>query len=178
MGSFDIFFDLRLNKRFSKQSRRRWFETPSHSWCRHCNAFITKHRWLWDSPPPPPPEMASRCAESVSMSWSHYVVLFPAGVGWIRPLSMLQHTRIWPEPGQCCHHRPAFGPIEAYLQSCRFINSIYISHICIFICLNILTKSHTEILSQTDFLCSKAIVLSQYSPKYLIYHVNQIQGPL
>ena len=27
--SFDVFFDLRLNKRFSKQSRRRWFETPS-----------------------------------------------------------------------------------------------------------------------------------------------------
>ena len=28
--SFDVFFDLRLNKRLSKQSRRRWFETPSH----------------------------------------------------------------------------------------------------------------------------------------------------
>ena len=26
--SFDVFFDLRLNKRLSKQSRRRWFETP------------------------------------------------------------------------------------------------------------------------------------------------------
>ena len=26
--SFDVLFDLRLNKRFSKQSRRRWFETP------------------------------------------------------------------------------------------------------------------------------------------------------
>ena len=31
------FFDLRLNKHMSKQSRRRWFETPSRSlWC-HCN---------------------------------------------------------------------------------------------------------------------------------------------
>ena len=29
--SFDIFFDLRLNKRLNKQSRRRWFETPSRS---------------------------------------------------------------------------------------------------------------------------------------------------
>ena len=27
--SFEVFFDLRLNKRFSKQSRRRWFQTPS-----------------------------------------------------------------------------------------------------------------------------------------------------
>ena len=34
--SFDVFFDLRLNKRLSKQSRR-WFQMPSHSlWC-HCN---------------------------------------------------------------------------------------------------------------------------------------------
>ena len=35
--SFDVFFDLRLNKRLSKQSRRRWFETPSSSLWRHCN---------------------------------------------------------------------------------------------------------------------------------------------
>ena len=27
--SFDVFFDLRLNKRLGKQSSRRWFETPS-----------------------------------------------------------------------------------------------------------------------------------------------------
>ena len=37
MLSFDVFFDLRLNKRWSKQSRRRWFETPSRSLWRHCN---------------------------------------------------------------------------------------------------------------------------------------------
>ena len=29
--SFDVFFDLCLNKRLSKNSRRRWFETPLHS---------------------------------------------------------------------------------------------------------------------------------------------------
>ena len=29
--SFDVFFDLYLNKRLSKQSRRRWLETPWHS---------------------------------------------------------------------------------------------------------------------------------------------------
>ena len=35
--SFDVFFDLRLNKWLSKQSRRRWFGMPSRSlWC-HCN---------------------------------------------------------------------------------------------------------------------------------------------
>ena len=35
--SFDVFFDLHLNKRLSKQSRRWWFETPSRSLWRHCN---------------------------------------------------------------------------------------------------------------------------------------------
>ena len=38
--SFDVFFDLVLNKRLSKQSRRQWFETPSHLLCRHCNDDI------------------------------------------------------------------------------------------------------------------------------------------
>ena len=36
MRSFDIFFDLRLNKRLNKQSRRWWFETPSRLSWRHC----------------------------------------------------------------------------------------------------------------------------------------------
>ena len=34
--SFDVFFDLRLNKRLSKQSWGWWFETPSPSLSRHC----------------------------------------------------------------------------------------------------------------------------------------------
>ena len=38
--SFDVFFDLRLNKRLSKQSICRWFETPSRSSRRHCNVVI------------------------------------------------------------------------------------------------------------------------------------------
>ena len=35
--SFDVFYNLRLNKRFSKQSWGWWFERPSRPlWC-HCN---------------------------------------------------------------------------------------------------------------------------------------------
>ena len=37
MQIFDIFFDLRLNKRLKIQSIRWWFETPSCSLWRHCN---------------------------------------------------------------------------------------------------------------------------------------------
>ena len=35
---FNVFFDLRLNKRLSKQSWGWWFETLSWSLWRHCNA--------------------------------------------------------------------------------------------------------------------------------------------
>ena len=38
--SFDVFFDLCLNKRLSKQSRCWWFKTPSCSLWRHCNDSI------------------------------------------------------------------------------------------------------------------------------------------
>ena len=37
MRILDILFDLRLNKRVSKHSGSRWFDTPSRSLLRHCN---------------------------------------------------------------------------------------------------------------------------------------------
>ena len=37
--SFDVFFDLRLNKQLSKQPWGWWFETPSWSLWRQCNAM-------------------------------------------------------------------------------------------------------------------------------------------
>ena len=40
--SFDVLFDLHLNKRLSKQSRRRWFATPSLTLWRHCNVYDTE----------------------------------------------------------------------------------------------------------------------------------------
>ena len=41
--SFNVFVDLRLNKRLSKQSWGWWFETPSCSFWRYCNGVII---WL------------------------------------------------------------------------------------------------------------------------------------
>ena len=45
----NIFFDLRQNKWLSKQSRRRWFDTPSRSLWRHCsmnfNPILTLVTW-------------------------------------------------------------------------------------------------------------------------------------
>ena len=40
MRSFDVFSDLRLNKRLSKQSICRWFETPLRSLWRHCSGIF------------------------------------------------------------------------------------------------------------------------------------------
>ena len=39
-GSFDGFFDLRLNQQLSTQWRRRWFETPSRSLWRYRNVVL------------------------------------------------------------------------------------------------------------------------------------------
>ena len=37
---FDVFFDLRLNKRLSKQPRQWWFESPSHSLWPQCKEIL------------------------------------------------------------------------------------------------------------------------------------------
>ena len=41
----DVFFDLRLNKRLSKQSWGWWFETLSRPLWRHCNDVYTVNKW-------------------------------------------------------------------------------------------------------------------------------------
>ena len=42
--SFDVFYDLRMNKRLSKQRWGWWFETPSRPLWRHCN---DSRSYLW-----------------------------------------------------------------------------------------------------------------------------------
>ena len=44
--SFDVFFDLRLNKRLGAQWIRRWFETPLRPLWRHCNVS-----WIFPGAP-------------------------------------------------------------------------------------------------------------------------------
>ena len=43
---FDVFFDLRLNKRLGKQSPGWWFETPSWSLWRHSNAPLGVRNYI------------------------------------------------------------------------------------------------------------------------------------
>ena len=44
--SFDVFFDLRLNKRLIKQSWGWWFETLSRSLWRHCNGQVICYQFI------------------------------------------------------------------------------------------------------------------------------------
>ena len=46
--SFDVFFELRLNKRLSEQSWGWWFETPSCSLWRNCNDSLVQVISLYD----------------------------------------------------------------------------------------------------------------------------------
>ena len=48
--SFDVFFDLRPNKRLSKQWWGWWFQTPSSPLWRHCNGISYLHGGInWNS---------------------------------------------------------------------------------------------------------------------------------
>ena len=48
----DVFFDLHLNKRLSKQLWCWSFETSSRSLWRHCNARVTRMPAFWEYPSP------------------------------------------------------------------------------------------------------------------------------
>ena len=96
--SFDVFFDLRLNKRLSKQSWCWWFDTSSRSLWRHCN--VVKHCWherqvvfVWKQLPPrlisPTPAiiawdklMQSRYATDHFAN--PHICWIPRGIIWLR----------------------------------------------------------------------------------------------
>ena len=82
--SFDVFFDLRLNKRLRNQSWGWWFETQSRPLWRHCNAYTsqltTSHlisSWLTSQTPisaTPPAQIILGVSERnrvLHWSWSH-----------------------------------------------------------------------------------------------------------
>ena len=69
--SFDDFFDLRMNKRLSKQSPGWWFEAPSRSLWRYCN-----DSWLKDMPLHPSHSsntLFRKCAIDKGRRYSYFV---------------------------------------------------------------------------------------------------------
>ena len=90
--SFDVFFDLRLNKRLSKQPWGWWFETPSWSLWRQCNGG-----WQVKA------SLQSMCAHGLS---SRHVCMYRwtmIGVRWPRPC---QPSSLW------CHFKRCFWLID------------------------------------------------------------------
>ena len=45
--SCDVFFDLRVNKRLSKQTRRWWLEAPPRSLWHHCNVWSQLYIYIY-----------------------------------------------------------------------------------------------------------------------------------
>ena len=86
--SFDVFFDLRLNKRLCKQSWGWWFETLSRPLWRHCNAL--RHSWN---------TLTGLC---------HY----NGGLCWSRLWLVAHSTKTtWPKLMLTCHYQQ---PMEKY----------------------------------------------------------------
>ena len=77
--SFDDFFDMRLNKRLSKQPKRRWFQMPSRSLWRQCNVY-------------PRGIVVSVCSKLCSCEFQ---VLFIRRVKWSKLWSLVDRVTIW-----------------------------------------------------------------------------------
>ena len=62
--SFDVYFDLRMNKPLNKQSWGWWFETPSRSFWHHCNgpSFIVDLIQVYS-------EISRPLSESLALTW-------------------------------------------------------------------------------------------------------------
>ena len=98
--SFDIFFDLRLNKRLSKPSIRRWFETPCSLW-RHCdeqqrliNVCLLYKTYF--------PNTVSRCREMIETANKVFSQFSSQMMKYIVSIKILRHM---PSCGHCwCGH--------------------------------------------------------------------------
>ena len=110
--SFDVYFDLRPNKRLSKQLWGWWFETPSWSLWRHCN--VPSELWVGDGG-------FSKAVATLTM-WAGHFYLFMATTGdvWIMP-----SFGIWGLCAVCwahfmCHHElwpTSVGHLFSFLNS-------------------------------------------------------------
>ena len=82
---FDVFFDLCLNKRLSKQSWGWWSETPSRPLWRHCSSPPVKERL----------KHLTRCTPMMSQcSCDHRQRWFRPSIG-VKPLSEAVLITIW-----------------------------------------------------------------------------------
>ena len=88
--SFDVFFDLRMNKRLSKHRWGWWFETPSCPLWRHCNGHDITHIQQ--------KEIFTSAKKTIHGGMIKYALLLPSDAIW-RHRSELTLSRVmawWP----------------------------------------------------------------------------------
>ena len=71
--SFGVLFYLCPNKRSSKQPRSRWFETPWHLLCRHCNYGLQTRQILWMYPIKPMPLQVGALASKPNLFNAYHI---------------------------------------------------------------------------------------------------------
>ena len=112
--SFDVFFDLHLNKRLSEQSCGWWFGTPSHPFWRHYDVLCFRH--LLRASPVPRDILQS--TGLISLAWigdrRHWFV-----------------TSLWGARGRLWHHMLMIGRrwIYIFIYMYMYIKWYHIQHI-------------------------------------------------
>ena len=132
--SFDVLFDLRLNKRLNKQSIRRWCGNPSRPFWRHCNIEQTYcwlpirlhpivenyRKWKYGF-------MFPRIKISLALcsSFGKLTLCLPSILEQIRPWNVLNHFCFWQATSSDCDH----NVIESWFTiNWAEIIYMYISH--------------------------------------------------
>ena len=93
--SFDVFFDLRPNKRLSKQSWGWWFETLSRSLWRHCNDNRQKKMCYTLQRLCTPIHVLLWCANGRNYPCSSGLLRWHWGNHTIAPVPVKQPRKIW-----------------------------------------------------------------------------------
>ena len=85
MQDFGVFFNLRVNKRLSKQTKRWWFETPSLSLWRHCNVetIWQPNRWSSTNQTMTLHFNYNQISGGLALLWSY--VVYYANLNWKYP---------------------------------------------------------------------------------------------
>ena len=106
MRSFDVFFDLRLHKRLSKQSGRQWFESPSRSLWRHCHDYYPLVS-LW------------QCFTLYLIPMHHgaYIFLHTGELGAILNQNVINELSLWFIPGWIFNHMPNKNGVKLQINT-------------------------------------------------------------
>ena len=145
--SFGAFFDLRLNKRLSKQSWGWWFKTPSRPLWRHCNVSLSSCDRLvtwWIAWNVRHIAGTSRAACSLYWTWTWFVAQFKLHVILLDQTESINQGRWWTSQfAQCIGIWTKVNSIKT--------NSWYRTNCCQFLYLAYLERWASAISAKSQF---------------------------